>query len=121
VLNLSKFSPTFSLTTPLIRDFVICIEHNYGNRLFTENTSLLILFVYSNGTALILHKLTLFVQIFFQRTSKGMLMPQSRMQTFLANTVCRDRITQELICEKCIIFSVCGSDPHFFDNVITNI
>ncbi|VVC24412.1 Partial AB-hydrolase lipase domain,Alpha/Beta hydrolase fold [Cinara cedri] len=52
----------------------------------------------------------------FQRMSKGMLMPQSRMQTFLASTLCRERYTQKLICEKCIIFSVCGSDPYEFDS-----
>lgn len=55
------------------------------------------------------------MNIVFQRMWKGMLMPQSGMQRFLASTICRERITQKMICEKCIIFSVCGSDPYHFD------
>jgi len=47
-----------------------------------------------------------------------MFMPQSNMQKFLASTICRERFTQRMICEKCIIFSVCGSDPYHFDTVI---
>lgn len=55
------------------------------------------------------------LNVVFQRMWKGMLMPQSGMQRFLASTICRERITQKMICEKCIIFSVCGSDPYHFD------
>ncbi|XP_025198770.1 lipase 3-like isoform X2 [Melanaphis sacchari] len=55
------------------------------------------------------------MNIMFQRMWKGMLMPQSGMQRFLASTICREKITQKMICEKCIIFSVCGSDPYHFD------
>ncbi|XP_015376411.1 PREDICTED: lipase 3-like isoform X1 [Diuraphis noxia] len=55
------------------------------------------------------------MNIVFQRIWKGMLMPQSGMQRFLASTICREKITQKMICEKCIIFSVCGSDPYQFD------
>ncbi|XP_060863539.1 lipase 3-like isoform X1 [Metopolophium dirhodum] len=55
------------------------------------------------------------LNIVYQRMWKGMFMPQSNMQKFLASTICRERITQRMICEKCIIFSVCGSDPYHFD------
>jgi hypothetical protein len=53
----------------------------------------------------------------YQKMAGGMIMPQSRLQTFLASTICREKMTQKLICEKCIIFSVCGSDPYDFDSV----
>ncbi|CAI6367428.1 unnamed protein product [Macrosiphum euphorbiae] len=55
------------------------------------------------------------LNVVYQRMWKGMFMPQSNMQKFLASTICRERITQRMICEKCIIFSVCGSDPYHFD------
>lgn len=55
------------------------------------------------------------LNIVYQRMWKGMFMPQSSMQKFLASTICREKITQKMICEKCIIFSVCGSDPYHFD------
>lgn len=54
----------------------------------------------------------------YQKMMKGMLLPQSKLQQFLASTVCKEKITQKLICEKYMIFSVCGSDPHYFDSVI---
>lgn len=57
-------------------------------------------------------------KIVFQRMSKGMLLPQSKFQSLIANTLCRERLTQKLICEKCIIFSVCGSDPNFNSVII---
>ncbi|XP_050061069.1 lipase 3-like isoform X2 [Aphis gossypii] len=55
------------------------------------------------------------LNVVFHRMWKGMFMPQSGMQRFMASTICRERITQKMICEKCIIFSVCGSDPYHFD------
>lgn len=45
-------------------------------------------------------------------------MPQSKMQSFFAKTFCTQELTQKLICEKRILFSVCGTDPHHFDSVI---
>lgn len=54
----------------------------------------------------------------FQKISKGMFMPHFRTQTFLASTLCTEKLTENLICEKCFIFSICGSDPYDFDTVI---
>lgn len=55
----------------------------------------------------------------FQRISKGMFMPKFRAQEFLASTLCTEKMTEILICEKCFLFSICGSDPYDFDTVIT--
>lgn len=46
-----------------------------------------------------------------------MFMPQTRLQTFLAGTLYRQRLTQKLICENFFIFSVTGTDPYHFDTV----
>lgn len=54
----------------------------------------------------------------FQKFSKGMFLPHSKLQWLLANTICKERTTQKIVCEKCIIFSVCGSDPNNFNSVI---
>ncbi|KAL4143880.1 hypothetical protein QTP88_006135 [Uroleucon formosanum] len=55
------------------------------------------------------------LNVMYQRMWKGMLMPQSGIQKFFASTLCREKIMQKMICEKCILFSVCGSDPYHFD------
>ncbi|VVC24411.1 Partial AB-hydrolase lipase domain,Alpha/Beta hydrolase fold [Cinara cedri] len=55
------------------------------------------------------------INTMFQRISKGMFMPHFRTQDFLASTLCTEKLTRNIICETCFIFSICGSDPYDFD------
>ncbi|VVC24410.1 Partial AB-hydrolase lipase domain,Alpha/Beta hydrolase fold [Cinara cedri] len=57
-----------------------------------------------------------YVNAMLQTISNGRLMPHSTIQSYLAFTMCREKLMRNLICAKCIIFSICGSDPYDFDS-----
>uniref|UniRef100_A0A2S2P304 Lipase 3 n=1 Tax=Schizaphis graminum TaxID=13262 RepID=A0A2S2P304_SCHGA len=55
------------------------------------------------------------MNIAYQRISNGMVMPQTTMKMIFASTICGGKMTQKLICERGIIFFICGSDPQHFN------
>jgi len=82
-------------------------------RLFSPNdfpTSILHFTMLLNGL--------FFVQIVYQRITNGMVLEQTRMRKILASTICAGKMTQKLICQRGIIFLICGSDPLYFNTVI---
>lgn len=53
-----------------------------------------------------------------QKLASGAILPRSWIQKFSMTAVWRVRFIQKLLWEKHLIFTVCGSDPQYFDSVI---
>ncbi|XP_022178043.1 gastric triacylglycerol lipase-like [Myzus persicae] len=55
------------------------------------------------------------INIAYQRMTNGMVMPQTMTKKIFASTVCAGKMTQKLICQRGIMFFICGSDPQYFN------
>lgn len=48
-----------------------------------------------------------------------MLLPHTKLKALFASKVCGMKIAQKLICQRGMIFFVCGSDPQHFNTVMS--